>query len=345
MGSTLVHALDAAAGAIRPPARRLALALACMLAAAYATAQPNPYTAVAGWPVLGGQRALGSVSGVYPGPNGAIWIAERCGANDCSAAPDLAPIIAFDAVTGRPLASTGAGLFVWPHGIYVDRDGNLWITDGRGDGMHGHQVFKLSPDGRVLMRLGEAGVPGNGPDRLNGPTGVVVAPDGTVFVADGHETESNHRIVKYSPTGRFLAEWGRFGSGPGEFNVPHAIAMDSRGRIFVADRDNNRIQIFDQDGRFLDEWTQFGRPSGIYIDANDTLYVSDNQSNDARNPGWRRGIRVGSARDGVVRAFIPDPDFDPAVSEETSAHGIAADADGNIYGAEVWSKTVRKYVR
>jgi DNA-binding beta-propeller fold protein YncE len=120
--------------------------------------------------------------------------------------------------------------------------------------------------------------------------------------------------------------------------------MDSRGRLFVADRDNNRIQIFDQNGRFLDAWTQFGRPSGLFIDASDTLYVSDNQSNDERNPGVRRGIRVGSARDGTVVAFIPDPEFDPRNAQETGAHGLAVDASTNVYGAEVWSQTVKKYV-
>jgi len=127
--------------------------------------------------------------------------------------------------------------------------------------------------------------------------------------------------------------------------VPHALAFDSQGRLFVADRDNNRIQIFDQDGRFLAEWTQFGRPSGLYIAADDTLYVSDNQSNTERHPSWTRGIRVGSARDGKVTAFIPDPEFDPARAQETGAHGLAADAAGDIYGAEVFGWKVKKYVR
>ncbi len=193
------------------------------------------------------------------------------------------------------------------------------------------------------MRLGEAGMSGAGANQFTGPTSVVVAEDGSIFVADGHETDSNHRIVKFTADGEFVMAWGDFGSRPGQFNVPHAIAMDTRGRIFVADRDNNRIQIFGQDGTFIDEWTQFGRPSGMFISADDIIYVSDNQSNDERNPGWTRGIRIGSAVDGSVHEFIPDPAFDPAVSQETSAHGIAADGAGNIYGAEVWSQTIRKY--
>lgn len=309
-----------------------------------ALSQPNPYTEAAGFPDLSGFRTLGSVSAVAADAGGNVWIAERCGANSCAESADVAPIIELDGA-GRPVASFGENLFVWPHGIHVDHDGNVWVTDGRGDGDRGHQVIEFTPSGEILMRLGKAGVAGTGPGLFNGPTGVAVAPDGTIFVSDGHEADSNHRVVKFSADGRFIAAWGRKGTGPGEFNVPHAIALDSQGRVFVADRDNNRIQIFDQHGTFIDQWTQFGRPSGIFIDADDTIYVSDNQSNDERNPGWTRGIRVGSARDGSVTAFIPDPAFDAEASEETSAHGIAADAAGNVYGAEVWSETVKKYSR
>jgi sugar lactone lactonase YvrE len=243
------------------------------------------------------------------------------------------------------LRAIGAGLFAWPHGLYVDADGNVWIADARGGEGKGHQVIKMSPTGDVLMRLGEAGVPGADSTHFNGPTAVVVARNGDIFIADGHELDSNNRIVKLGSDGTVIASWGGSGSAPGQFLVPHALALDSRGRLFVADRDNNRIQIFDQDGKFLDAWTQFGRPSGIFIDASDTLYVSDNQSNAERNPGVPRGIRIGSARDGVVTAFIPDPDFDPANAPETSAHGIGVDAAGNIYGAEVGAETVKKYVR
>jgi sugar lactone lactonase YvrE len=322
---------------------RIAGVCLVMLAPAL-VAQPNPYGRVADWPKLDGLRALGSVSDVYPDARGNVWVAERCGANSCAEHPELAPILAFDR-TGRLVASFGAGRFVWPHGIYVDRDEHVWVTDGRSDGMHGHQVIEFDAQGRELMRLGEAGVTGAGPSQFSGPTSVVVAADGTIFVADGHELESNHRIVKFAADGAFLMAWGGRGAAPGQFQVPHALALDSRGRLFVADRDNNRIQIFTQDGALIDVWTQFGRPSGIFISADDTLYVADNQSNDERNPGWPRGIRVGSARTGTVTAFIPDPAFDPARAEETSAHGIAADAAGNVYGAEVWSRSIVKYAR
>jgi sugar lactone lactonase YvrE len=322
---------------------RLAAAGVLSLLCASAGAQPNPYETLAQWLQPPEGRVIGSVSSVETDANGHIWAAERCGENNCAGHDELAPILLFDS-EGRLVGGFGQGMFVWPHGIHVDHDGNIWVTDGRAEGRRGFQVFKFSPTGEILLTLGEAGVAGNDAEHFSGPTDVVVAPNGDIFVSDGHEVESNNRIVRFSADGRFVSAWGSAGSGPREFLVPHAIAMDSRGRLFVADRDNNRIQIFDRDGRFLDEWTQFGRPSGIHIDADDMLYVSDNQSDDERNPGWRRGIRVGSARDGTVAAFIPDPDFDPSRSQETSAHGIAADAKGNIFGAEVWSRTIKKYV-
>jgi streptogramin lyase len=311
---------------------------------ATAAAQPNSYAPSADWAEALDRAPLGSASAVYPDAGGRVWVAERCGGNDCIGRDEVAPIRLYDS-SGTLLRSFGAGLFAWPHGLYVDADGNVWVTDARAVEGRGHQVLKLSPAGEVLMRLGEAGVPGDGPAHFNGPTAVVVAPNGDIFVADGHEPDSNNRIVKLARDGSFIKSWGGSGSGPGQFLVPHALALDSRGRLFVADRDNNRIQIFDQEGVLLDAWMQFGRPSGLFIDASDTLFVSDNQSNADRNPGSPRGIRIGSARDGAVTAFIPDPAFDPANSQETGAHGVAADAEGNVYGAEVWSQTVVKHVR
>jgi streptogramin lyase len=312
--------------------------------AATAAAQPNPYRLDAQWAQAVASAPLGSVSAVYSDAGGRVWVAERCGGNDCVGRDAVAPIRLYDS-SGPLLRSIGAGLFAWPHGLYVDADGNVWVTDARAGEGKGHQVLKMSMTGEVLMRLGAAGVPGDDAEHFNGPTAVVVAANGDIFVADGHEAESNNRIVKLARDGTFIKSWGGSGSAPGQFRVPHALALDSRGRLFVADRDNNRIQIFDQEGELLDVWTQFGRPSGLFIDAHDTLYVSDNQSNTERNPGWPRGIRIGSARDGVLTAFIPDPEFDPANAQETGAHGVAGDAAGNVYGAEVWSETVRKYVR
>jgi len=219
------------------------------------------------------------------------------------------------------------------------------VTDSIGKDGKGHQVVKFSPDGKELMRLGKAGVAGSGPDEFNAPSAVLVAPNGNIFVADGHGGNTNARIVKFDKTGKFIKTWGQKGSGPGDFDGPHALAMDSRGRLFVADRSNNRIQIYDQDGKLLDSWPQFSRPSGIAIDKKDQIYVVDSESGSVNKAhgDWKRGMRIGSAVDGSVTAFIPDPVETAATT--SAAEGVAADAAGNVYGAEVATARLMKYVK
>jgi DNA-binding beta-propeller fold protein YncE len=316
---------------------------------------PNPYRAIEHWGELPAGRAWGSTSAVAIDPDGSsVWVGERCGearppsritpgSPFACAESKLDPILKFDS-SGKLLKSFGAGLILFPHGLHVDRAGNVWITDGLGRDGKGHQVFKFSPDGKLVMTLGKAGQPGDGPDQFNAPSAVVTAPNGDIFVADGHGGNTNARIVKFDRDGKFIKAWGHKGSGPGELDIPHAIAMDSQGRLFVGDRQNNRIQIFDQDGKFLDQWLQFSRPSGIYIDRNDTMYVADSESESVskNHDGWKRGIRIGSARDGSVTAFIPDPV--EKSNTTSSAEGVAADAAGNIYGAEVGARRVMKYM-
>jgi sugar lactone lactonase YvrE len=207
----------------------------------------------------------------------------------------------------------GEKQFAWPHGIRIDRFGNLWITDGQARNGIGQQVFKYSPDGKLLMTLGTKGVRGEGPDTFGGPCDVAVAANGDIFVADGH---FNSRVVKFDKGGKFLKAWGKRGDQPGEFNLPHTIVIDARGRVLVGDRSNNRIQIFYQDGAFIDQWTQFGTPSGMYVTPDDTLYVVDYNV--------KKGVFVGSAKDGAVKYKIDD-----AVAE-----GVAVDKDGNIYVGE-----------
>jgi sugar lactone lactonase YvrE len=293
------------------------------------------------WAKLSEGRTWGSTSAVDIGPDGSIWVAERCGANTC-AGSNLPPVLRFDPA-GKLLKSFGEGLFIFPHGIFVDKSGNVWITDSQGKDGKGHQVIKFSPEGKILMTLGKAGITGDGPDTFNQPSDVVVAANGDIFVADGHGGNSNARIVKFTRDGKFIKAWGKKGTAPGEFDTPHALAMDSKGRLFVGDRANNRIQIFDQDGSFIAEWKQFGRPSGVFIDKNDTIYVADSESNATNHVGWKRGIRVGSAKDGSVTAFIPDPEPDPDHHATSAAEGVAADAHGAIYGAEVGPKDLKKY--
>lgn len=333
-----------------------ALALGLMLVACASspsgTGLPNPYIRGAGvWGTLPAGRSWGSASAIHYAGNNTVWVADRCGGNrgpgSCEDRADVDPIFLMD-LEGNILRSFGAGLFVWPHGMFVDADGNLWVTDGAVAriGRKGNQVHKFSPDGTLLMSLGIAGVTGTGHYFFNAPNDVLVAPNGDIFVADGHNSVTGNRIVKYNSQGEYLLEWGATGAEAGEFRVPHALAMDSQGRLFVADRANSRVQIFDQQGNHIMTWTQFGRPSDVYIDANDRLYVADSESNtgNLRNPGWERGIYIGSARNGFVAEHVPDPNTHP---EGTTSHaeGVTADEQGNLYAAEVAETNIRKFVR
>jgi sugar lactone lactonase YvrE len=299
---------------------------------------PNPYRAVENWPQLPEGRVWGQAISIDIDRDGkSIWVFDRCGGKTCTGS-NAAPIQKFDS-SGKLVTSFGAGMFVFPHGLFVDHDGNVWVSDGKGAEGKGHTVVKFSPDGKVLMTLGTPGVAGSDEAHFNAPSDVVVAPNGDVFVADGHGGDTNARIVKLAKDGTFIKAWGGKGSEPGEFDTPHALAMDSAGRLFVADRANSRIQGFDQDGNLQFEWRGFGRPSGLYIDKNDVLYVADSQSDAKRNPGFTQGIRIGSAKDGTVTAFIP------ATAEIPSPEGVAADDAGNVYAGYTSSKNFRRFVK
>jgi streptogramin lyase len=317
---------------------------------------PNPYETVRNWGTLPNGRKWGSVSAVNVDADGKhIWAGDRCGANSC-AGSDVDPIVKLDP-DGKVVQSFGAGMLIWLHGMTVDRRGNVWVADGRSASADelkkfpnaagkGHTAIKFSPQGKVLMTLGTPGAAGNPPAHLNEPNDVLVAPDGSIFVAEGHGVQfldqpapdTVARISKFSADGKFIKSWGAFGYGPGQFRGAHSLAMDSRGRLFVADRGNRRIQIFDQDGKHLDTWYQFSRVSGLYIDAKDVLYAIDSESDDNYNPGWRKGLRVGSARTGEVMYFVPEH-----VSKQPSGmggygamgEGVTADAQGNVFAGEV----------
>ena len=313
---------------------------------------PDPFqAAVRNWGTLPEGRTWGSTAGIEIGPKGEIWAIERCGANSCDGS-DLPSIHMLDLSTGKPVKSIGAGVFVFPHGLHVDRDGNVWVTDALSskDGTKGQQVIKLSPEGKVLLRLGTAGVAGGGPDHFQEPSDVVTTPSGDIFVVDGHSGQNASvppdyvtRVIHFNKDGKFVKAWGKLGSGPGEFHNAHAIAIDSRGRLFVADRGNARLQIFDQNGKFIDEWKQFGRPSGLYIDKNDRLYVIDADSGAANHPGWKKGIRIGSAKDGKVTAFVPG--HVEGGPDGAAGEGVVIGPDGNLYAAENTLKGVTRYLK
>jgi sugar lactone lactonase YvrE len=304
---------------------------------------PGPYTRVHPWSDLPYDANVydnrASVIGIAEGPDRNIYVLTRCNRNSCEGRSE-APILKFDP-EGRLLASFGTGLFVFPHNLTIDRAGNVWTTD-EGN----HAVRKFTADGKLLMTIGEPGKAGGPPSLLTSPTGVLVAPNGAVFVTEGHDNSPKAavaRVSKWSADGTFIKTWGRTGSAPGEFSTPHVIAMDSRGRLFVGDRNNNRIQIFDQEGNFLDLWYQFGRPSGIVITPDDRIYVADSESFDFHNPGWEKGIRIGSARDGTVEFFIRD--LEPQTISHSGAEGIGVDSRGNIYGGVVRRRMLEKFVR
>jgi sugar lactone lactonase YvrE len=341
---------------------------------------PNPYRLVPDWPTLpasmkGPQgHKWGEVIRVHLGPDGNVWVFQRCfydkpaGDATCLNRGEANPPILEFNPAGRLLKGFGVGLFAHPHGFTVDKDGNIWTTDtndaetilgmpaknAQGVTM-GQEVLKISPTGKVLMTIGREGVAGNGPYTFDRPAGVAIAPNGDIFVADGHSPNQfkSARVVKYSPDGTFIKAWGQMGSEPGNFRDPHDICVGgSKGYVYVADRQNNRIQVFDQNGNFIAAWKQFGQPSSVYVDKYDNIFVgatyqSGGESVTGPTTGANdRGIVIGNAITGELRYFIPDPgDLSKMTDTGTSASGIAEDDQGNIYAADVGENNLRKYVK
>jgi sugar lactone lactonase YvrE len=291
---------------------------------------------VENWPYFEKIKS-GAAIGIIPDGTGGTWLHHR----------SEPPIIHFDR-SGKLVKSFGDKMFVQAHGFCQDRDGNFWagdsgpFADNPSTVGRGFQMFKFSPDGKLLLTLGKAGVSKAGSDTFIGPTACAIAPNGDVIVADGHwprpttAQQDGDRLIRFRKDGTFVRDYGQMGTGPGEFMGPHALAFDSQGRLFVADRSNNRVQVFDKDLNFVDDWRHFGRPSGLAILKDDTLIVADSESNRpiggppgapegggnaVRNPGWRNGIRIGSATHGLLRYFVPG----------IRPEGMAADELGNIF--------------
>jgi sugar lactone lactonase YvrE len=306
---------------------------------------PTPYRTLRDWAALPQGMTWPAIAGAQEGPDGKLYVLTRCHENSCVGRPEP-PMLIYD-TSGKLINTWGVGMFNFPHGFWVDAGGNIWITDAHAEGGKGNQVLKFTPDGKLLMTIGKAGVTGNDEDTFNQPCSVITAPNGDIFVGDSHrptgaDKTRNDRISKYTKDGRFIKSWGKRGSMPGDLKEPHSLAFDSQGRLFVADRENNRIQIFDQDGKFLDQWTQFGRPSGLFITKDDTLYVADSESFGEDQPGWKKGIRIGSAKTGKVSMFIEDQES--MTPDHSGAEFVGVDSKGAVYGSVVRRKMLEKHV-
>jgi sugar lactone lactonase YvrE len=319
---------------------------------------PNPAPVVTrNWGQLPAGRKWGTTAGIDIDPtDGHVWAYERCGAGtagggpvDCDNNP-VDPVFKFDRRTGAVLANFGKGIMVTPHGIGLDRQGNVWIADFAGNkaGTKGHQVHKFSPKGEKLLSLGIAGKPGNADGQFNQPNDVAIGPDGSIYVSDGHDGQgminakalaeglargATARISKFSPDGKFVKSWGRLGVRHGEFRTPHALAFDAKNRLWVADRGNHRLEIFDQEGNYLESRYMYGRISGIFI-RNNMVYAIDSESGPFNHVNWRNGVRIGPLDEDRITAFVPGFDREDRVYQGTAGEGVAVDADGNVYAAE-----------
>lgn len=319
---------------------------------------PNPVMET-NWGDLPEGREWGSTAGIDIDPlDGHVWAYERCGAGsfgsgvpvNCDTNP-VDPIFKFDRHTGEVLANFGGGVMMTPHGIHVDHEGNVWVTDfaNNPEGTKGHQVHKFSPAGELLMSLGTPGQAGNDTAHFNQPNDVIVAADGSIFVADGHSGQGmltaqevaegrregeTGRIMKFAPDGTFIKEWGQLGVRHGEFRTPHALEIDSRGRLWVADRGNHRLEIFDLEGNYLESRYAYGRISGIFITDDDMVYAIDSESSPYRHEPFNTGVRIGPLDEDRITGYIPPHYSEERLYQGAAGEGVAVDADGNVFAAE-----------
>lgn len=297
------------------------------------------YRVVHGWPVLPDGFILGHVSGVGVDSRDNVFVFHRAGRTWVEPFPadpvQSATVMLFDGRTGRTLASWGEGTFVMPHGLTVDSRDNVWVTD-----VALQQVFKFNHDGKLLMTVGERGVPGKDGSHFDMPTDVAVLADGSFYVSDGY---GNSRVAKFSADGRFLFEWGKAGAGRGEFDLPHGIALDARGRVYVCDRGNSRVQVFDGAGEFLDEWDRprVGRPFGVSVGADGLVYVVDG-GDQPDTPPDRARLTVLDSKGRVSDAFGRFGNYD---GQFNRPHDVAVAKDGSVYVVDLEGMRVQKFVR
>lgn len=299
------------------------------------------YQIVHGWPVLPEGKVLGAVAGVGVDSHDHVFVCHRATRTwpvsdelDTSTIPQPA-VVLFDGRTGALVGEWGARLFAMPHGLAVDRDDNIWLTD-----VALQQIFKFSHDGKLLLTLGERGIAGHDTSHFNRPTKVAVAADGSFYVSDGYR---NTRIMKFAPDGTFLFQWGSKGIGPGQFDLPHAVSLDAAGRVYVADRSNARVQVFDPVGRFLREWKdpRLGRPYDIAIGTNDATFVADGGDQPDAPPD-RSALVVLHTDGSVVERIGRWGNYD---GQFLLAHDVAVGRNGAVYVGDIMGRRVQKFVR
>ena len=304
------------------------------------TPSPSDYRVVHGWPVLPEGEVLGSVAGVAVDSHGDVFVFHRAdrrwpASNQLDLTPIARPTIdVFDARTGVLRRRLGGGIFAMPHGLTIDGHDNVWLTD-----VALQQVYELSPDGRLLMTLGDRGVAGNDSAHFDRPTAVAVARDGSFYVSDGYR---NTRVMKFAADGRFLFQWGTKGSGPGQFDLPHDVALDDSGRVYVADRSNRRVQVFDAAGHYLSEWSgaTFGRPYAIALGPAGTAFVVDGGDQPHEPPD--RSALVVARVDGTPLARVGR--YGNYDGQFQMAHSVAVDGEGAVYVGDIDGARVQKFV-
>lgn len=301
---------------------------------------PVGYHVVHGWPQLPPGRDLGAVSGVGVDAHGDVFVFHRNGrvwpASSVLSTQSIAlpTVTVFDGRTGRILSEWGANTFAMPHGLTVDARGHVWLTD-----VALQQVYEYSRDGRLLMTLGARGVAGNDSRHFNRPTEVAIARDGSFYVSDGYR---NTRIVKFSPKGKFLFQWGTSGDKPGQFNLPHCVKLDQEDRVYVCDRSNARVQIFDAQGHFLAQWkgAEIGRPYDLAIAPDGSMLIADG-GDQPDTPPDRSGVALVGPDGKVADRFGRWGNYD---GEFEMAHGIAVGPDGAVYVGDITGKRIQKFV-
>ncbi len=289
------------------------------------------YQVVVGWPQLPEGMTIGQVAGVDVDGQGRVFIFRRADKVWDSAVvdPDViaAPtVLVLDGASGQLLAAWGENRFVMPHGLTVDHEGYIWLTD-----VGLHQIFKFDADGNLLLTIGEAGVSGSDESHFNRPTDVAVAANGSFYVSDGYV---NSRVVKFAADGRYLLSWGTHGDATGAFDVPHSLALDAQGRVYVADRGNGRVQIFTADGRYLDTWQDrrwLGRPWAIRIGSDGTIYVVDGGDQQTWLPDRAQILQL-TANGTVIGSF---GSFGADPGQFIWPHAIGIAGDGAVYVGEV----------